>query len=266
MPQPGTSHPISIGFSADDRVLTFLMSSPGAMTRQVWGMDLPSAGAPAFDEPARQLVFPPNEGNTEDNLSLEEKLRRERQRLHAVGVTSYAWSGRASAKARILVPLQGNVYVQDGADSGTALRLVYDRATLGGGAIDLQLSPDGSMVAFVVNGELYCAAAEDALTSMGPVQLTEGARENGMSNGLADYVAQEEMDRYHGFWWSNDSSRIAFTQVRFGLRSGQTLDPIPTRRMKHQKLHMCDFWCLGSVFASQGYFIPTPTHTNSAGR
>lgn len=46
-----------------------------------------------------------------------------------------------------------------------------------------------------------------------PVQLTFGGSSNGMTHGLADFVAQEEMDRYRGFWWSLDSSCIAFTEV-----------------------------------------------------
>ena len=32
-------------------------------------------------------------------------------------------------------------------------------------------------------------------------------------HGLAEYIAQEEMERRNGFWWSNDSSLIAFTEV-----------------------------------------------------
>lgn len=38
-----------------------------------------------------------------------------------------------------------------------------------------------------------------------------------MTHGLADFVAQEEMDRYRGFWWSLDSSSIAFTEVRTSI-------------------------------------------------
>lgn len=46
-----------------------------------------------------------------------------------------------------------------------------------------------------------------------PVQLTFGGSSNGVTHGLADFVAQEEMDRYRGFWWSLDSCSIAFTEV-----------------------------------------------------
>ena len=46
-----------------------------------------------------------------------------------------------------------------------------------------------------------------------PRQVTFGAREGGVTHGLAEYVAQEEMGRLRGFWWSRDSSRIAFCEV-----------------------------------------------------
>ena len=66
---------------------------------QLWGVDVNTMAK-------RQLVVPPNDGDTEENLSLEEKLRRERQRLHATGVTSFFWSSRGSTNIRIMVPLQ----------------------------------------------------------------------------------------------------------------------------------------------------------------
>lgn len=61
------------------------------------------------------------------------------------------------------------------------------------------------------------ATAEAGVVLPPPVQLTFGGRSNGMTHGLADFVAQEEMDRYRGFWWSLDSSSIAFTEVWVGF-------------------------------------------------
>eukprot|EP00904_Undaria_pinnatifida_P001376 jgi/Undpi1/11239/HiC_scaffold_30.g13537.m1 len=203
----------------------------------------------------KQLVVPPNDGDTEENLSLEEKLRRERQRLHATGVTSFFWSSRGSTSIRIM----GNVYVQDGIDSST-LRVVYDKTAPGNGgvgAVDPQMSPDGRLVAFVKDGEIFVASVEPPPDPHGrgnifataaattaaspvaagiernasplsstagaaaaaavllppPVQLTFGGCSKGVTHGLADFVAQEEMDRYRGFWWSLDSASIAFTEV-----------------------------------------------------
>jgi len=290
---------------------------------------------------SRDFVFPllsshagsTLEGESDATLSLEERLRRERQRVHSTGVTQFNWSlhksnspnakcgskvpkistdkrssssndavgrrrtnnGSNNSKPnkldsseninvqsvpqeaqqqdglRILVPLRGNVYVQDGVNA--PLRLVYDKSCLEGkigqhnktnnsggkqqpqssgsvvgrdaSAIDAQLSPDGSMVAFVVAGEIYCVSADgdEHVTSedITPVRLTYGATlesrsSDGLSDsttdntcithGLADFVAQEEMDRYRGFWWSPSSDGIVFTRVDESM--------VPPYRITHQ--------------------------------
>ena len=47
-----------------------------------------------------------------------------------------------------------------------------------------------------------------------------------VTHGLADFVAQEEMDRYRGYWWDPDSSGILFARVD---ESG-----VPPYRISHQ--------------------------------
>src|SRR3990172_9415644 len=37
--------------------------------------------------------------------------------------------------------------------------------------------------------------------------------EPGVTNGLAEYVAAEELDRFDGLWWGSDSQTIAFARV-----------------------------------------------------
>ena len=47
-----------------------------------------------------------------------------------------------------------------------------------------------------------------------PRRLTTGARDvEGVTNGVADYCAMEEMDRYEGFWLSPKGDRVCFEQV-----------------------------------------------------
>ncbi|MCJ7738648.1 MAG: DPP IV N-terminal domain-containing protein, partial [Anaerolineae bacterium] len=75
--------------------------------------------------------------------------------------------------------------------------------------MDPQISPDGASVAFVQDCEIYVVHFSGGT----PDQVTRGARENGKSNGVAEYIAQEEMDRQQGFWWSPDSQFIAFAEV-----------------------------------------------------
>ena len=80
--------------------------------------------------------------------------------------------------------------------------------------IDPKFSPDGSLVAYVHDGELYCISTVSSNSLVQPRQLTFDARGHpNKSNGLAEFIAQEEMDRSDGFWWSDDSRFIAFTQV-----------------------------------------------------
>src|SRR5262249_29081458 len=104
-----------------------------------------------------------------------------------------------SGPLTLLVPSDGQLFLARGSEILTSL--------LGSeGAIDPQLSPNGSHVAFVRNGEIH------VLTTDGtgqPRVLTSGA-EDGVTNGLAEYIAQEEMDRHEGLWWSPDGKRLAF--------------------------------------------------------
>ena len=44
------------------------------------------------------------------------------------------------------------------------------------------------------------------------VQLSKGATD-GVTHGLAEFIAQEELDRFSGFWWSPDGSRIAYEEA-----------------------------------------------------
>lgn len=194
-PKPGTATPRGFGFSPDDASITYLFSKDQSLNQQLYALD-PKTGD------SRQVVEPPGGGDTEENLSLEEKLRRERTRTHSLGVTRYAWPKEGD---RLLVPLTGDIYVQDGLDA--ELRLVVD--TEGKPALDPRFSPDGEQIAYVHDDEVMVVPSKGGT----PKQLTKGARGTGMTHGLAEYIAQEEMGRHHGFWWSTDGEQLAFTEV-----------------------------------------------------
>lgn len=199
--------PTSFAFSPDDTLITYLHSAEGTLHQQLY------AFAPATGQ-RWQLVVPPDAGDQEETLSLEEKLRRERSRSLALGVTRYAWNGPSG---RLLLPLADAVYVQDGPDSPLRV-LVEDGAPV----LDPQFSPDGQFVAYVQDAELYVVPSSGGA----PQQLTHGARGTGRVHGLAEYIAQEEMGRAHGFWWSPDSRWLAFAEV------DET--HIPVYRIMHQ--------------------------------
>jgi dipeptidyl-peptidase-4 len=180
LPLPGTSAPTSIAFSPDGALVSYLLAGVEDLDRRLLGLSLADGSTSILFDPAGAAA-------REEDLSAEERLRRERQREYGLGVTSYAWAADAPV---LMVPLPDGVYV-DG-----ALRVA------GPGIVDPQLSPDGSRVAYVRDGALW---VDDTCVS--------APAEEGVTHGLADYIAQEEMDRSHGFWWSGDGTRLAFTEV-----------------------------------------------------
>jgi dipeptidyl-peptidase-4 len=195
LPSPGFTMPVRLAFSPDDGAISYLFCPDGSLSRQLYLLDLESGEA-------AQVAIPDDGRETEDNMTLEEKLQRERRRQLGVGVTQYAW---ASDDSRLLVPIHGKLLVGDGPDMPL-------RELLKGGNkpfLDPRFSPDGKSVAYVQDAELWVVP----VATGEPRQLTIGAEEAGVSHGLAEFVAGEEMDRDRGFWWSADSQWLAFTEV-----------------------------------------------------
>ena len=200
-PPPGMSTPVSFSFSPDDRLLTYLYGPDRSPVRQLYALDTGTGES--------RVIQATVEPESED-LSIEEQLLRQRQRQLGQGIVRYSWAGSDDI---ILIPAQSGVYVKSGADAPALLVASSD----GGPVQDPQLSPDGSQMAYVMDAEVYaCPVPRYGITPTGggePRQLTHGARGTGRTHGLAEYIAQEEMHRLHGFWWSKDGSQIAFEEV-----------------------------------------------------
>jgi dipeptidyl-peptidase-4 len=139
-----------------------------------------------------------------ETLSDEEKARRERQRIAALsGIVDYQWSPDGKA---LLFPLGGELYLYDLAGTGKA---VVRRLTNGGGfATDPKISPKGGFVSFVRDRDLWIVD----LASGQEVRLTTDGSDT-IGNGVAEFVADEEMDRHTGYWWAPDDSALAFARI-----------------------------------------------------
>lgn len=175
-----------------DQVL-FLRSGPRDFVRNLYEADV-DTGAERLVLSAEQLLH-----GAAEELSAEELARRERMRLAARGIAGYQLSrdGR-----RLLVPLSGKLFVVERA-SGEVMQLPVEGAPL-----DPQLSPDARQLAWVQDNDLHVAVVGDADVT----RLTEGGSET-LSHGLAEFVAQEEMGRMHGYWWSPDGDRLVYQQT-----------------------------------------------------
>jgi dipeptidyl-peptidase 4 len=185
-PRPGTVVPGRIAYSPDSRWITYLYSERGDLVRDLWRFDVTTGRSEV-------LLRPPESSLDEASLSLEERLRRERLRLSEVGITEYWWARDAQV---LLTRIAGELHRWE---AGELLRLT-NRAAYP------QISRDGKHVFFVRGGEVW--VIDDA----GERALTSGA-EPGVTNGIAEFVAQEELDRQQGFWVSRDARWLAFEQV-----------------------------------------------------
>lgn len=224
LPLPGMAVPAQIAFGPGDRVITYLQDPDLGLNRRLFRLDLADAGA----SPVEVVVtgVPTSEGS----FSLEERLRRERERDVGLGVPSATWAESGDV---LMVPLNdgpriltGLAGTNDESAGDCQIVMVGTRAALDGeSAPPIQaprLSPDGSKVAFVRAGDIFVAPTS------GPAEaerLTATA-EDGLYNGLAEYVAQEEMNRAHGMWWSPDGELIAYAEV--------DERKVPTYRIAHQ--------------------------------
>lgn len=139
-----------------------------------------------------------------ETLSDEEKARRERQRIASLsGIVDYQWSPDGKT---LLFPLGGELYLYDLAKSGKA---AVRKLTDGGGfATDPKISPKGGFVSFIRDRDLWVID----LASGQKVRLT-GDGSDTIGNGVAEFVADEEMDRHTGYWWAPDDSALAFARI-----------------------------------------------------
>ncbi len=189
--------PQSFQFVPQGRAVLFLRSGPRSFVRDLYELELPAGGAGRERLLARAETLL---GGGEERLSPEEKARRERIRLTARGIATYDLSEDG---ARVLVPLSGRLFVLD-RHSGA----VHPLPDAGGFPLDPRFSPDGTRVACVRDGDLRVVD----LASGAERRLTTGASKT-LTHGLAEFVAQEEMGRREGYWWSPDSRTIAYEEA-----------------------------------------------------
>jgi dipeptidyl-peptidase-4 len=186
-----------IAFSPDGKQVSYLRGSDDNRNRfDLWVQDV--AGGAARKVDSRDLL----EG--EEVLSDEEKARRERQRTSAQsGIVDYEW---APDGRHLLFPLGGDLFLYDlDAAAGKNVR----QLTHGEGfATDPKLSPLGGYVSFIRARNLWvidlATGKQQALTSDGSDTI---------GNGIAEFVADEEMDRHTGYWWAPDDSGIAYARI-----------------------------------------------------
>jgi len=202
---PALSGPVAKGvsLSPDGELVAFLRSrEDDAEVQDLWAAPT-GEGEPFKLIDARALV--PDAGE----LSEAEKARRERMRISARGVVEYSWDEQGRY---ILAPLEGDIFLAE-RDGGAVRRLTETEAD----EIDAKVSPDGNYVSWVRDQDLV---VYDLASGRETEVTTDG--EGLITWATAEFIAQEEMDRDTGYWWSPDERYIALQRT-----DESTVDVIP---------------------------------------
>ena len=150
---------------------------------------------------ASEVADEPDEDITK--LSTAERAERERRRQFTQGITNYYWCPDATA---LVACVDGQAFLVP-LDQRSPVRLTntQQRHTA------FCVSPKGTYLSYVRDNDLFfrpltpaAQAAETRVSIDGSATVT---------NGLADFLAAEEMHRFEGHWWSPDETVILFCKV-----------------------------------------------------
>ncbi len=188
-PLPGLDHPTQLRFSQDGEWVVYLQPERRSNVRSLWRHDLSSG--------ERRVLVSGSTTGRPAPLERGEELLRQRRRESGLGLARY----RAAAKGDCFVAVQrGRCLVSRDGQPAEALGPWDD-------VQDALPSPDGGRIALVRRGDLWIAPAAGD-----PLRLTHSAAP-GAFNGLAEYIAAEELDRFDGCWWSADGGALAWASV-----------------------------------------------------
>jgi dipeptidyl-peptidase-4 len=198
--------PVSPKITPDGKAVIFLRGGARDPVLRLYEFTIADAKLREIFTPEKLLQ------GAEEKLTAEERSRRERERQSLRGFTSFQLSKDGS---KLLIALSSKLYVITRADSRVT-------ELPGRSWIDPHFSPDGRSVAAVNGGDLHVIDFETQVD----LALTSGATET-IQHGVAEFVAQEEMNRHEGFWWSPDSQWIAYQETdNSGVESRFIADPL----------------------------------------
>lgn len=145
-------------------------------------------------------VFNPLSHGENSTLTAEEEKQRERLRETSSGITSYNLSDDGT---KVCFTLSGTLWLIDAASlKAEAFNKVM-------AAFDPRFSPDGTYIAYATGEGLWIVATE---ASVAPKLLLENESVEHYW-GRAEFAAAEEFERYRGFWWSPDSTKLVVSHV-----------------------------------------------------
>jgi dipeptidyl-peptidase-4 len=186
--------PRNFEVAADGGRVVFLRSPAGNDPRTaLWVFDVASQRERLIADPAELVA------DAGQELSAEERARRERTRETAGGIVAYGIDRDARVAA---FALSGRLFAAD-LVSGGARQLNVPSPVF-----DPRPDPTGRRVAFVHDRALHVVALQDARV----LQLV-GEDDDAVSWGVAEFIAAEEMQRTRGYWWAPNGEALLVTRI-----------------------------------------------------
>ena len=189
--------PKQVNFSPDGTRVTYLQGRTTDFNQQdLWEYSIK-------EDSNRLLINSSLLLPVEKTLDDVEIARRERMRTSARGIVEYSWADNGTA---LVFSLGGDIYIYDFITaSSKTLRQITKTPVF---ETDPKLSPKANYVSFIRDQDIFVVE----LTTGKEWQLTDDGAGT-VKNGMAEFVAMEEMERDTGYWWSPDESQIVFTQI-----------------------------------------------------
>lgn len=135
-------------------------------------------------------------------LSDAERAERERRRQFTFGISQYQWLGESQA---LVVYADGQAYTTRIGENGEA-EPARPATALDQRHSGFNPSPSGQRLSYVTDGDLYFTTVSGAEAE---VRVTADAQA-GVTNGLPDFLAAEEMHRFKGSWWSQCERYLSY--------------------------------------------------------
>ncbi len=174
--------PQAFTVAPDGARIAFLRTVSGTeRTTELWVYDVADATERRIVDPAALL------GGTGEDLSPEERARRERARQASAGVVGYATDDAVTVA---VFALSSRLWLADLVTGETR------EIPALGAVIDPHLDPSGRRIAYVAGGSLHVVDLDGTART-----LVEPDGDD-VGWGLAEFAAAEELDRHRGFWWA----------------------------------------------------------------
>ncbi|RQX18237.1 peptidase S9 [Micromonospora ureilytica] len=193
--------PRAVSVAEDGSRVIFLRSAgPEDPADALWLLDVATGEERLVADPATLL----GEGGDVRSLSPGERALRERLRLSAAGIGSYA----LDAVGRVAVfALAGRLFRADLVHGD-----VVEVAAVGP-VLDPRPDPSGQRLAYVTDAADGVRRGELRVIDPDGTDTLLAGEDAGVSWGLAEHIAAEEFGRFRGYWWAPDSRMVLAARV-----------------------------------------------------